>query len=131
MNDNRVYEDEHLFIEVHESEIPWLKVFTKKSYREFSDVPFKIKLQILAKLDIIERDMLSYFNPTKINIASFGNELPQVHFHIMARFEDDECFPNPMWGEKLRESKSYIADFDKFLKTLLPKLEPVVLEDED
>jgi diadenosine tetraphosphate (Ap4A) HIT family hydrolase len=131
MNENRIYEDEHLFVEVHESDIPWLKVFTTENYREFSEVPFKVKLQILAKLDIIERDMLEFFKPTKINIASFGNETPHVHFHIMARFEDDECFPNPMWGEKLRDSKSKVKDFDKFIEELLPKLEPIVLSDDD
>jgi diadenosine tetraphosphate (Ap4A) HIT family hydrolase len=131
MNEDRIYEDEHLFIEVHKCEVPWLMVFTKESFREFSDVPFKVKLQLLTKLDIIEREMLSYFNPTKINIASFGNENPHVHFHIMARFEDDSHFPNPMWGEKLRDVKSDIADFDKFLKVVLPKLEPTVLVEED
>jgi diadenosine tetraphosphate (Ap4A) HIT family hydrolase len=38
----------------------------------------------------------------KINIASFGNLLPQVHWHIMARFETDSYFPEPMWGQKQR-----------------------------
>jgi hypothetical protein len=37
--------------------------------------------------------ILSYFNADKINIASFGNLLPQVHWHIMARFETDSYFP--------------------------------------
>jgi diadenosine tetraphosphate (Ap4A) HIT family hydrolase len=46
--------------------------------------------------------MLSYFNADKINIASFGNLLPQVHWHIMARFETDSYFPEPMWGQKQR-----------------------------
>ncbi len=131
MNEKKIYEDEHLYITRHESSIPWLKVFTKESYKEFSEVPFKTKLQILAKLDIIEREMLEFFNPTKINIASFGNELPQVHFHIMARFKDDECFPNPMWGEKLRESRSFVDDMDSFITSLKPKLEPIKLIEED
>ncbi len=128
MNQN-IYEDEHLRIEQHESTIPWLKVFTQEQYREFSEVPFKTKLQLWAKLDVIEREMLSFFQPTKINIASFGNELPQVHFHIMARFEDDSHFPNPMWGERLRASKSYVGDMERFIEMLKPKLEPIELEE--
>ena len=128
---SRVYEDDHLFIEVQNSHIPWLKVFTKKVYKEFSEVPLKVKLQILSKLDTIEREMLSFFNPTKINIASFGNELPHVHFHIMARFEDDGYFPNPIWGEQIAETKDYSADMDRFLESLEPKLEPMVLEEEE
>jgi len=128
---SRVYEDDHLFIEVQNSHIPWLKVFTKKVYKEFSEVPLKVKLQILSKLDTIEREMLSFFNPAKINIASFGNELPHVHFHIMARFEDDGYFPNPIWGEQIGETKDYTADMDRFLESLEPKLEPMVLEEEE
>ena len=124
-----IYEDEYLRIEQHESSVPWLKIFTKEPYREFSEVPFKTKLQLWAKLDVIEREMLSFFQPTKINIASFGNELPQVHFHIMARFEDDSHFPNPMWGEMLREPKSYVEKMDQFIEVLRPKLEPVELEE--
>ena len=127
----RVYEDGHLFIDVHDSKIPWFKVFTKESYREFSEVPFKVKLQLLAKLDILEREMLSFFNPTKINIASFGNELPQVHFHIMARFEDDSHFPNSMWGEKLRGGVDLSEKMDEFIKRVVPKLKPVELEEDE
>jgi diadenosine tetraphosphate (Ap4A) HIT family hydrolase len=127
----KIYEDEYLYIERKDSNIPWFMVFTKDNFREFSEVPFKIKLQLLAKLDIIEREMLTFFTPIKINIASFGNENPHVHFHIMARFEDDECFPNPMWGEKLRESKSYTQDMDEFIKNLLPKLEPIILQEDE
>ena len=131
MKRSKIYEDEHLLIEVQESEIPWLKIFTKEPYREFSEVPFKVKMQLLLKLDIIEREMLSYYNPIKINIASFGNHLPHVHFHIMARFENDSYFPEPMWGEKQRESKIKLKSFDEFLVTLLPKLEPEVLEEDE
>jgi diadenosine tetraphosphate (Ap4A) HIT family hydrolase len=46
--------------------------------------------------DITEKLILSYFNADNINIASFGNLLPQVHWHIMARFETDSYFPEPM-----------------------------------
>ena len=40
--------------------------------------------------------MLDYFQPDKINIASFANYLPQVHWHIMARFAYDRHFPEPV-----------------------------------
>jgi diadenosine tetraphosphate (Ap4A) HIT family hydrolase len=44
------------------------------------------KAEIFRVLDITEKLILSYFNADNINIASFGNLLPQVHWHIMARF---------------------------------------------
>lgn len=122
MKKNRIYENKSIYIEIEESEIPWLKVFTQKPYKEFSQTPLKVKLQILAKVDIIEKEMLSYYNPKKINIASFGNYLPHVHFHVMARFEEDSYFPEPMWGVKQREGKLELKSFDIFLEKLLLKL---------
>ena len=51
-------------------------------------------------------------------MASFGNMLPRVHIHVMARFKDDDYFPNPMWGKKLREGKLQLPNEDKFFKEL-------------
>jgi diadenosine tetraphosphate (Ap4A) HIT family hydrolase len=65
--------------------------------------------------------MLSFFKPKKINIASFGNYMPHVHWHIMARFEEDSYFPEPMWGEKQREGSYELKEFDKFLELLKEK----------
>ena len=122
MKKNRIYENESIYIEVEESEIPWLKIFTKEPYKEFSQTSLKVKLQIFAKLDIIEKEMIKYYEPKKINIASFGNYLPHVHFHVMARFEEDSYFPEPMWGKKQREGKLVLKSFDIFLERLLLKL---------
>ena len=114
-----MYETHTLKIEVQESEIPWLKIFTKRPYKEMSEVPFTIKVEIYTLLDIIEKEMIAYYNPKKINIASFGNYVPHVHWHIMARFEEDSYFPEPMWGIKRRESRLTLPEFETFSQKLL------------
>ena len=119
-----IWENDHLRIEVEKSEIPWLKIFTKLPYREMSEVPLEIKRQIYTLLDVIEREMLSYYQPAKINIASFGNYMPHVHWHVMARFEEDSYFPEPMWGVKQREAILELPaeeDFIEKLLTVLPR----------
>ena len=73
-----LYQTETIRIEREASEIPWLKVFTQTPYKEMSEVPSQIKLEIYTLLDIIEKEMIAYYNPTKINIASFGN-LSLIH----------------------------------------------------
>ena len=117
-----IYENKNLRIEIEESEIPWLKIFTQHPYKEMSEVPSEIKFEIYELLDIIEKEMLSYYHPKKINIASFGNYMPHVHWHIMARFEEDAYFPEPMWGSKQRESTLALPDFDIFCKKIVEKL---------
>jgi diadenosine tetraphosphate (Ap4A) HIT family hydrolase len=113
-----IYENEYIFIKVHESKIPWLKIFTKREIKEFSQCNKDEKDNIFMALDIIEKKLLEFYSPAKINIAQFGNYLPHLHWHIMARFDDDEYFPEPMWGKKQREALDKKANFEQFLQIL-------------
>ncbi|MCK9336700.1 MAG: HIT family protein [Arcobacteraceae bacterium] len=100
-----IYTNELVYVEIHQAQIPWLKIFTQQDYKEFSECDVSTRLELLRVLDIIEVQMINAFSPTKINIASFGNYLPKVHFHVMARFENDDYFPESMWGIKQREGE--------------------------
>lgn len=113
-----IYEDGELYIEKEKNEIPWLKIFTKEPYKELSDLPAELRKKIWDTYIIVEEQMRVYYNPAKINMASFGNMLPRVHIHVMARFENDSRFPNSMWGEKLRESDLILPDEEEFFKRL-------------
>jgi len=113
-----IYQNDLIRVEIEESEIPWLKVFTQEAYKEFSETPLDVKVEIFRVLDIIEKEMLNFYKPTKINIASFGNYVPHVHWHIMARFEEDSYFPEPMWGEKQREGSYVLKDFEPFTQKI-------------
>jgi len=113
-----LYENKNIKIEIEPSEIPWLKIFTQISYKEMNEVPKEIRLKIYDMLDTIEKEMIAYYNPKKINIASFGNYMPHVHWHIMARFEEDSHYPEPMWGIKQREADLHLPSFDTFCMKL-------------
>ena len=117
-----IYEDSDFYIQKEDSEIPWVKIFTKKAYRELGDLPKELRVKLWDIYDIVESEMKLYYNPHKINMASFANMLPQVHIHVMARFENDSFFPNPMWGEKLRDAKLDLPDEGVFFKNLSTKL---------
>ena len=118
-----LYTNSLIYIELHESSIPWLKIFTHAPHKEFSECSRVEKEAIWDALDIIEKEMLIYFKPSKINIASFGNMLPRVHWHVMARFENDAYFPEPMWGVKQREGFVLETPMEPFLEQLKQKLE--------
>jgi len=117
-----IYENQYFYIEKEKSEIPWLKIFTKEPYRELTDMPADLLLKLWKLYAIVEKEMRSYYKPTKINMASFANILPQVHIHVMARFENDSYYPNPMWGEKLRKSCLDLPNEDTFFKILHQQL---------
>jgi len=111
-----IYEDFSVYVQKEESEIPWLKIFTKEPYKELGDVPKGLRTKLWDIYDIIEYEMKQYYKPKKINMASFANMLPRVHIHVMARFENDSHFPNPMWGEKLRDADLKLPDEKEFHK---------------
>jgi len=114
-----IYENKNIKIEIEPSEIPWLKVFTQHAYKEMSEVPKEIRVEIYTLLHLIEEEMIVYYNPIKINIASFGNYMPHVHWHIMARFAEDSFYPEPMWGTKQRESSLDLPSFNTFCTKLI------------
>lgn len=112
----KIYADDFIRIELHESEVPWLKIFTQAVRKEFSECTPAEKAAIWQALDVIEKVMLAYYRPEKINIASFGNMLPHVHWHVMARFKEDSYFPEPMWGAKQREAALKLPPLEDFLE---------------
>ena len=123
MHNEIIYEDKEIKVEIEPSEIPWLKIFTQEPYKELGDVPSELRLRIWNIFDIIEKEMKEYYNPAKINMASFANMLPRVHIHVMARFKEDSYFPNPMWGEKLRDAKLKLPNEEEFYKRVVKALE--------
>ena len=117
-----LYKTPDFYIEVHESEIPWLKIFTTTVYKELTDVPKPLRKTLYEVMEVIEKEMLSYYKPEKINIAAFGNYLPHVHIHVMARFKNDSYFPEPMWGTKQRDSSLNLKDSEAFYSQLIENI---------
>ncbi len=38
------------------------------------------------------------FQPDKLNVAALGNQVSQLHVHVIARWQGDKSWPNPVWG---------------------------------
>ena len=117
-----IYEDDDIYIEWEPSGIPWVKIFTKEPCKEITECPEALQAKLWRVYKIVERAMIDYFAPDKINMASFGNYVPKVHIHVMARFENDSHFPEPMWGEKQREASLDLPDFGEFGRLLRERL---------
>jgi diadenosine tetraphosphate (Ap4A) HIT family hydrolase len=114
----KIFENNLFYVEVEKAEIPWLKIFTCKPYRELSECDDATRVAILEAMLKIEKQMISHYKPKKVNIAMFGNYVPHVHIHVMARFEEDSFFPEPMWGKKQREGKLHLPNFEDFIKQI-------------
>ncbi len=58
-------------------------------------------MQVVCQVEDLVRKIM---NPHKINLASFGNFVPHLHWHIIPRWQDDAFFPESIWGKKLRDN---------------------------
>ena len=113
-----IYEDNLIFIEPETAEIPWIKIFTKTEFKELSDCDEATQKRLFETILECEKTMRSFYNPDKINIASFANYVQRVHFHIQARFKNDSFFPESMWGKKQRNADLNLPNFSEFCEIL-------------
>ena len=120
-----IYSDEFIYIEVEPNALPWVKIFTKGEFKEISHCDDNSRTRLFDAALECEKAMIEFYNPDKINWASFANYLPKVHIHIQARFRDDEFFPESLWGKKQRDSVIRDIKIDEFSKFLNSRLERV------
>ncbi len=69
---------------------------------EFSDLDAAARLACMEAVNRIETVLRQDLAPTKINLASLGNVVPHLHWHVIARFDWDSHYPNPVWGSAQR-----------------------------
>ncbi|MCI7363844.1 HIT family protein [Campylobacter lanienae] len=120
-----IYSDEFIYIEVEPNALPWVKIFTKGEFKEISHCDDDTRKRLFDAALECEKAMIEFYNPDKINWASFANYLPRVHIHIQARFRDDEFFPESLWGKKQRDSVIRDIKIDEFSKFLNSRLQRV------
>ena len=77
---------------------PWLILVPRVAdATEVTDLNADAQVLLIREIDRAAR-MLDVFSPHKLNIAALGNLVPQLHVHVIARFEDDIAWPRPVWG---------------------------------
>ena len=79
------------------------RLIWQRHVAEFSALTEPEARACMAAVTTIERVLLAALSPTKINLATLGNVVPHLHWHVIARFAWDSHFPNPVWGAPLRE----------------------------
>ena len=70
---------------------------------EMTDLAPAERRHLMAVVLATESALRSLMRPDKINLASFGNVVPHLHWHVIPRFRDDRHFPEPLWGSAQRD----------------------------
>lgn len=78
------------------------RVIWTEHVREMTDLDSEARNYLMQVVFVVEAVVRRLFSPHKINLASFGNVVPHVHWHVIPRWQDDRHFPEPVWGSVRR-----------------------------
>jgi diadenosine tetraphosphate (Ap4A) HIT family hydrolase len=82
-----------------DSNYPWLVLVPRViDARELIDLDAMQRRELGNEIDRASRLLRDAFSPFKLNVAALGNLVPQLHVHVIARFEQDPAWPAPVWG---------------------------------
>jgi diadenosine tetraphosphate (Ap4A) HIT family hydrolase len=82
-----------------DSNYPWLVLVPRVAEaQELLDLRVAERHLLSDEIDHAARALRTVFRPRKLNVAALGNIVPQLHVHVIARFEDDPAWPAPVWG---------------------------------
>lgn len=83
---------------------PWLILVPRHAgLRDVDEVPEKDVPRLHQELRAACAVMRARYAPHKLNVAALGNQVPQLHIHVIGRFEVDGAWPKPVWGVLPRE----------------------------
>ncbi len=84
---------------MNDAAYPWLVLVPQRpALRELHQMVAGDLAQVTAEIVRASEAMERLFQPVKMNVAALGNQVPQLHIHVIARFEDDPAWPKPVWG---------------------------------
>jgi diadenosine tetraphosphate (Ap4A) HIT family hydrolase len=100
------------------------RVIANEHVSEIIDLPIEQQQAFMNVVFTVAHTQRVHLNPDKINLASLGNQVPHLHWHVIPRWKTDSHFPNSIWSEKIRDGLVEISTEQKEqlkaqLKTLL------------
>ncbi len=79
------------------------RVILHRHAREMTDLALDERqrlMRVVFEVESVLRDVLA---PDKVNLASLGNMVPHLHWHVIPRFRNDRHFPAPIWAAPARD----------------------------
>lgn len=74
------------------------RVVLARHVKEMTDLSADERSRLMAIVFALEGAQRALLQPDKINLASLGNQVPHLHWHVIPRFSGDPHFPNPTFG---------------------------------
>lgn len=86
------------------------RVIWNAHVREMTDLAPEDRTTLMTAVWVVEAVLRQLLQPDKINLASLGNAVPHLHWHVIPRFADDRHFPDAVWASARREGGTHAID---------------------
>ena len=84
---------------MNDRNFPWLVLVPQKpALREIHELAESEQQLLVREISHVSSRLQTESGATKMNIAALGNQVPQLHIHVIARFDGDPAWPAPVWG---------------------------------
>jgi diadenosine tetraphosphate (Ap4A) HIT family hydrolase len=118
--------DQFSVILVDDANYPgFCRVIWHTHVKEMSDLAPVERLALMDAVNQVELAQRAVLAPDKINLASLGNVVPHLHWHVIPRFHDDAHFPNPVWASAVRATDPAML---AARRALLPALSAAIVQ---
>jgi diadenosine tetraphosphate (Ap4A) HIT family hydrolase len=88
----------------------FVRVVWQAHAAEMTDLSALARDHIMHTVFAVESAMRAVLAPHKINLASFGNRVAHVHWHVIPRWDDDAHWPEPNWAAPQRAGAVHGTD---------------------
>lgn len=81
----------------------YCRIILNRHAREMTDLAPDERQRLMRVVLEVEAALRDALAPDKVNLASLGNLVPHLHWHVIPRFRNDRHFPAPVWGAPSRD----------------------------
>ena len=98
------------------------RVIWHEHVREMTDLSAEQRAHLMTVVWAVEAALRQTIKPAKINLASLGNQVPHLHWHVIPRFSDDAHFPDAVWATPRRAGVEHHVDREILIRELRRRL---------
>jgi len=93
--------DDCRVVMINDPDLPgFCRVIWNRHVPEMTDLTVGGREHLMTLVFAVEEAMRHVMHPDKINMASLGNMVPHIHWHVIPRFKDDAFFPGTAWSNQ-------------------------------
>jgi diadenosine tetraphosphate (Ap4A) HIT family hydrolase len=114
--------DDCRVILIQDPDLPgFCRVIWNRHVSEMSELTYGEREHLMNLVFAVEQAIDQTMEPLKINLASLGNQVPHLHWHVIPRYEDDAFFPSTAWSARIRETPTTVIAQRQKRAAELPK----------